>query len=145
MSNGGVSVEQDRKRSEYLRWLGLVVLGAMLMFLATRWNPPLRVDTIDVAYPYNERSLIVERNGNAELTLKGKKMEVHHGYFDVDDLFQQLMAHWEPLREGDVEAQPMGTVRIFYNNHTSGTYFIYDTVYLDEVFTDARDNLVDNP
>jgi hypothetical protein len=36
----------------------------------------------------------------------------------------------------------MGTVRVFYNNHTSGTYFIYDTVYLEELFTGAQADLV---
>ena len=116
-----------------------------LMFLATRWNPPLHVDSIFVAYPYAERSLIVERSGHAELSKSGIKVELRRGYFDVDDLFQLLMFYWEPLREGEPAAQDMGTVRVFYNNHTSGTYFIYDTAYLEALFTDAQANVVGHP
>jgi hypothetical protein len=119
-----------------------------LMFLATRWNPPLHVDSIYVAYPYQERSLTVERGRPAELSLRGAKMELRRDVFDVDDLFQLLMFYWEPLREGDPAegaAQDMGTVRVFYSNHTSGTYFIYDTAYLEALFTDAQTNVAGAP
>ena len=128
-----------------LSWLGWLVLGMGLMFLATRWDPPLQVDSIFVAYPYYERSLIVERSGKAELSQRDTTMEVRRGYFDVDELFQRLMFYWQPLREGDPAAQDMGTVRVFYNNHTSGTYFIYDTADLEELFAGARSNVVGDP
>lgn len=128
-----------------LRWLGWVAVGMGLMFLATRWNPPLQVDSIFVAYPYHERSLVVDRSGSAELSDHGATTEIRRGVFDVDDLFQRLMFYWEPLREGDPAAQDMGTVRVFYNNNTSGTYFIYDTVYLEELFTSAQDHRVGDP
>lgn len=134
---------QVRNGIGHLRWLGWVAVGMGLMFLATRWNPPLQVDSVFVAYPYEERSLVVEQNGYAELRSNGQTMKVRRGYFDADDLFQQLMSEWEPLREGDV--QDMGTVRIFYNNHTSGTYFIYDPVYLEALFTDVQSNVVGGP
>ena len=52
------------------------------------------------------------------------------------------MFYWEPLREGEPAAQDMGTVRVFYNNHTSGTYFIYDTVYPEALFTEAQGTVV---
>ena len=134
-----------RNGLEHWHWLGWVALGMGLMFLATRWNPPLYVDSIFVAYPYEERSLIVERGGHAELSERGVKTELRRGYFDVDDLFQLLMFYWEPLREGEPAAQDMGTVRVFYNNNTSGTYFIYDTVYIEPLFSDAQGNVVDSP
>ena len=121
-----------------MRWLGWVALGMGLMLLATKWNPPLHVNSITVAYPYGERSLIVERNGHAELSLPGAKSTLRRGTFAVDDLFQLLMFYWEPLREGEPAEQDMGTVRVFYNNHTSGTYFIYDTAYLEELFRQAQ-------
>jgi hypothetical protein len=129
-----------RSGMEHFRWLGWVALGMGLMFLAMRWDPPLQVDSILVAYPYEERSLIVERSGYAELSMRGVKLELRRGSFDVDDLFQLLMFYWEPLRQGEPAAQDMGTVRVFYNNHTSGTYFIYDTVYLEALFTEAQAN-----
>lgn len=141
----GSGLGKLRKGLEPFGWLGWVALGMGLMFLATRWNPPLHVDSIYVAYPYQERSLIVERSGSAELSWRGEKRELRRGIFEVDDLFQLLMFYWEPLREGDPAAQDMGTVRVFYSNHTSGTYFIYDTVYLNALFSDAQANVAAEP
>ena len=125
--------------------LGWLALGMGLMFLATRWNPPLHVDSIYVAYPYGERSMVVERGGYAQLSRGGAKTELRGGSFDVDDLFQLLMSCWEPLREGEPAAQDMGTVRVFYSNHTSGTYFIYDTVFLEELFREAQAGVAGEP
>lgn len=141
----GSGLGKLRKGLRPFGWLGWVALGMGLMFLATRWNPPLHVDSIYVAYPYQERSLIVERSGSAELSWRGEKRELRRGIFEVDDLFQLLMFYWEPLREGDPAAQDMGTVRVFYSNHTSGTYFIYDTVYLNALFSDAQANVAAEP
>lgn len=134
-----------RNGIKQFRWLGWMALGLGVMILATRWNPPLYVDSIFVAYPYDERSSIVERSGHAELSRRGVKAELRRRSFDVDDLFQLLMFYWEPLREGEPATQDMGTVRVFYNNQTSGTYFIYDTVYLEALFTEAQANVVGDP
>jgi hypothetical protein len=143
MKGRGRMLGKTENKFERVGWLGWVALGMGLMFLATRWNAPLHVDSIFVAYPYNERSLVVDQNGTAELQASGKTMKVRRGTFDADDLFQQLMSEWEPLREGDT--QNMGTVRVFYSNDTSGTYFIYHTDYLEEIFAHAQAHVLGDP
>lgn len=132
-----------QNRLERVRWLGWIALGMGLMLLATRWDAPLHVDSIYVAYPYAERSMIVNQSGASELHVNGKILKVRRGVFDTDDLFQQLMSEWEPLRDGDT--RNMGTVRVFYSNHTSGTYFIYRTDFLEEIFAHAHAQVVSDP
>ena len=83
-----------RNGIKHFRWLGWMALGMGVMFLATRWNPPLHVDSIFVAYPYDERSLIVERSGHAELSRRGVKAELRRRSFDVDDLFQLIYSSY---------------------------------------------------
>jgi len=144
MSSGDIIVERKRRRVEYLRWLGLVILGAGLMFLALRFNPPLSVDSIYIEY-YGQSTLLVERNGQVRLSeIGGNSLVVRRGLFDVDELYQQFLGKlvdtWD---EGKRVDQAMGTVRIFFNNDTSGTYLIYDRDYLDELFAYAQANVAD--
>jgi len=132
------SIPQATKR---LRWLGLVLLGALLMFLVSRWNVPLSVDSIFIDF-YDQGVLLVERNGSAKLSTSS----LRRGVFDVDDLFQQLLGALGNTWDEDTRVdKPLGTVRIFFNNHTSGTYLIYDQQYLEELFAFAEANVVNNP
>ncbi|MGE5249395.1 MAG: hypothetical protein ACM3QS_04200 [Bacteroidota bacterium] len=130
-----------RQGTKHLRWLGLVSLGALIMILVSRWNIPLSVDSIFIDF-YDHGVLLVERNGSAKLSTRN----VRHGVFDVDDLFQQLLGAlgntWDEDKRAD---KRLATVRIFFNNHTSGTYFVYDRDYLDELFAFAQANVVNNP
>jgi hypothetical protein len=144
MSSGDSIVERKRRRVEYLRWLGLVILGAGLMFLALRFNPPLSVDSIYIEY-YGQSTLLVERNGHVRLSESGgNSLVVRRGLFEVDELYQQLLGKlvdtWDEEKRVD---QAIGTVRIFFNNDTSGTYLIYDRDYLDELFAYAQANAAD--
>lgn len=130
-----------RQGTKHLRWLGLVALGALMMFLVSRWNVPLSVDSIFIEY-YDHGVLLVERNGNGELSNRSLRRAV----FDVDDLFQQLLGALGNTWDEDTHVgKRVGTVRIFFNNHTSGTYFIYDQQYLDELFAFAQARVVNNP
>jgi hypothetical protein len=130
-----------RQGAKPLRWLGLVSLGALMMFLVSRWNVPLSVDSIFIDF-YDHGVLLVERNGNAKLSARS----VRHGVFDVDELFQQLIGAVGNTWDEDTRVdKPLGTVRIFFNNNTSGTYFIYEQHYLDELFAFAQANVVKKP
>lgn len=140
------AVRNLRSGAEQLRWLGWAVLGAGLMFLSLRWNPPLSVDSIYIEY-HSQSTLLVERNGSVRLSKIGEdNFIVRRGLFDVDDLYQQLLGKLVDTWDEDKRRDPVvGTVRIFFNNDTSGTYFIFDREYLDEIFAYARDNVVDSP
>ncbi len=139
------AMQSLRKGVEQLRWLGLVALGAGLMFLVLRYNPPLSVDSIYIEY-HGQSILLVKRGGSVELSEIGNKtFVVRRGLFDVDDLYQQLLGKlvdtWDEDKRVD---QAIGTVRLFFNNNTSGTYFIFDREYLDELFAFAQANVVDD-
>jgi len=138
-------VEKKRNKAEYLLWLGLVILGAVLMALVSRVNPPLSANSISIDY-YDQGILIVERNSDAKLMEKGgENFIVRQGVFKIDDIYQRVLGNlvntWDEDKRVD---QRLATVRIFFNNHTSGTYFMYDRSSLEEFFTLARTNVVKN-
>lgn len=139
-------MDKKRTKAEYLLWLGLVVLGAALMTLVLRFNPPLSVNSISIDY-YDQGILIVERNSDAKLIEKGgENFNVRQGVFKIDEIYQRVLGYlvntWDEDKRVD---QRLATVRIFFSNHTSGTYFMYDRSYLDELFSFARTNVVKKP
>lgn len=148
MSGGDVQIENRRRLVEPLRSLGLVVLGAMLMFLISRFMSPLSVDLIWIQYPTDQDPprgdiLIVERYQATRLRHAESEQIVRRGTFDVDELFQQLLGQlvntWDEDKRID---KRVGTVRIWFSNDTSGTFFIYDKSFADEIFDWARANVV---
>ena len=151
MTRGDIVAEDRYGRIQVLRSLGLVVLGILIMFLISRFTNPLSVDLIWIQYPIdqdpnNQSVLIVERNKNTRLRHAGTEQVVRSGTFQVDNLFQQLLGQlvntWDEDKRVD---RPLGTVRIWFSDKTSGTYLIYDENFAEELFTWARTRAADGP
>jgi hypothetical protein len=154
MSGDTSSLPAKDRRAEYLRWLGLVLLGAFVMFQVSKCTAPLSVDSISIEYPTGQSVLIVDRDGRARLVQVGQitggvaepntEQAVRRGAIDIDWLYHNLMGKlvdtWDEDKRID---QRVGVVRIFFNDDTSGTFHIYDAEFAEEVFALARANLVD--
>jgi hypothetical protein len=151
MSGGDVVAEKRREMGKYIRWVGIAILGLLIIFLVWKYTRPLSVDSIWIEYPIRQDPtkpsiLLVKRHGDTLLSQSGPRQVVRGGTFKIDKLLQELMGQlvntWDEDKRVD---QPVGVVRIWFSNETSGTYLVYDDKYFSELFGWARANLVDAP
>lgn len=151
MSGGDRMVEKRHRWGEYLRSFGFVVLGALSMVILWMFTRPLSADWIWIQYPLDQevtdrKVLVVQRNHDTLLSQDGPRQALRRGAFDIDTLFQQLLGQLVNTWDEDKRVgQPVGVVRIWFSDDTSGTYLIYDEQFADELFAWARDNLVETP
>lgn len=129
-----------------------LLAGLLLALFSSSCSSRLSVDTIYIASPVDVEQpvpafshvVIIRRGGDStysEMQDQGER-SILPGTFDIDKVFQQLLGElvntWDSKEHS---SEPVGKVMIWFNDETSGTYFIYDEAYVQELYDWAKENV----